>query len=93
MNCTYCNGQMRVLGTFGSNANYRCRNCGMDERLPAPNQDRLIEISQSDSTTGVCLACGNEQGGVEPDAHNIPCGACGRHAVAGADHILIMFLS
>lgn len=84
---------MRILGTHGSHAHYRCRNCGAEESHPAPDQDRLIEISQDDGTTGICLACGEEQGGVEPDARAITCASCGRHAVAGAEYILIMLLS
>lgn len=84
---------MRLIGIHGSKTHCRCRNCGAEESHPAPDQDRLIQISQDDGTTGICLACGEEQGGVEPDAHSITCDTCGRQAVAGVDYALLTFLS
>jgi hypothetical protein len=41
---------------------------------------------------GFCIACGNEQGGCEPDARRYQCEACGKHAVYGADELLLMIL-
>ena len=38
---------------------------------------------------GFCLACGNEQDGCEPDAHNYECEACGERQVFGSDAILM----
>jgi predicted RNA-binding Zn-ribbon protein involved in translation (DUF1610 family) len=39
---------------------------------------------------GVCIACGAEVGGVEPDAEEYECECCGEEAVYGAEQLLIM---
>lgn len=80
------------MGTLGSHSHYRCRNCGAEESHPCPDPDRLVDIVHQDGVTGVCLACGGEQSGVEPDARDRQCDACGRDWVAGAEHILTMML-
>lgn len=42
---------------------------------------------------GFCIACGNEQGGCEPDARAYLCESCGRRAVYGAEELALeMFL-
>jgi hypothetical protein len=41
---------------------------------------------------GLCLACGNEQGGCEPDARNYECEACGERQVFGAEELLLEVL-
>jgi len=49
-------------------------------------------VERSERTTdnpGFCLACGEEADGVEPDARNYECDACGAHKVFGAAEILI----
>lgn len=38
---------------------------------------------------GFCLACGNEQGGCEPDARRYRCEACGERQVYGAEELAI----
>ena len=40
--------------------------------------------------TGVCLACGEERDGCEPDARNYECYACGEMKVMGAEDLYIM---
>jgi len=39
---------------------------------------------------GFCLICGNEAGGVEPDAENYECEACGADQVFGAEELLMV---
>lgn len=39
---------------------------------------------------GICLACGNEQGGCEPDARGYECESCGAHKVYGAEEVVMM---
>lgn len=39
---------------------------------------------------GVCLACGERQDSVEPDARNYPCDTCGEQQVFGIEELLIM---
>lgn len=43
----------------------------------------------SDHTIGVCLACGNKQDGVEPDAERYQCENCDRHLVYGCEQALL----
>lgn len=38
---------------------------------------------------GICIACGNEADGVEPDARNYTCEHCGQPYVFGAEQALI----
>lgn len=50
--------------------------------------------SRSNSGTenvGFCLECGEEADGCEPDARAYACDSCGKHAVYGAEELLIMF--
>ena len=47
------------------------------------------EAMQEDNG-GMCLACGAEAYGVEPDAENYECETCGKHKVMGCDNLLIM---
>jgi len=44
----------------------------------------------NDEMNGFCLACGNEQGGCEPDARRYECEACGEKQVFGPHEILFM---
>ena len=47
---------------------------------------------EMDGTTGFCLACGSEAGGVEPDARQYTCEACGAAKVYGLEELLLMGL-
>jgi hypothetical protein len=40
--------------------------------------------------TGYCLACMVEASGVEPDARQYECEACGAHRVYGCEELLMM---
>jgi hypothetical protein len=61
---------------------------------PSITTNRVVEAVERRMTTlddpGFCIACGNEQGGCEPDARRYKCEACGEHAVYGADELLLM---
>ena len=46
----------------------------------------------AEGSTGFCLACGNEQEGVEPDACKYECEACGAMKVYGAEELGLMGL-
>ena len=39
---------------------------------------------------GYCLSCGEETDGVEPDAREYECPACGAHEVYGLEECLLM---
>lgn len=55
--------------------------------------DRLVELAERSMTdgenVGVCLACGEETDGVEPDADNYQCDTCRRYEVVGAEQLLL----
>lgn len=49
-----------------------------------------LELLESgEDTMGVCRACGEVQGGVEPDARHYECESCGTKQVFGAEQVLI----
>ena len=52
--------------------------------------DRVIEAVQADDYIGICTACGEEQGGCEPDARNYECEICGEKKVFGAEELMFM---
>ena len=51
----------------------------LDQILAAVEQDYM----------GICIACGNEQEGVEPDARRYECESCGERKVYGAEELLM----
>ena len=53
------------------------------------NIETILEAVQSDENIGFCRACGQSQGGVEPDAKNYKCANCGEMQVFGAEELLI----
>jgi hypothetical protein len=63
---------------------------------PSITPDRIFEACERRMTSldnpGFCLACGNEQGGCEPDARRYECEACGEPRVYGAEELLIEML-
>lgn len=58
------------------------------ERLMQANERRRMTLDDP----GLCIACGNEQTGCEPDARKIQCEACSEHAVYGAEELLLRVL-
>ncbi len=41
---------------------------------------------------GICIACGEDADGVEPDARQYECEGCGRLAVYGAGELAILMI-
>jgi hypothetical protein len=60
---------------------------------PSLTADILTEAAyrrlSSLDNPGFCIACGNEQGGCEPDAREYECEACGEAQVFGAEELLM----
>ena len=56
--------------------------------------DRVVEaVKRYDATLdnpGICIACGADADGCEPDACEYECEVCGEPAVYGAQELLIM---
>jgi hypothetical protein len=56
-----------------------------DERIMDAAERQMIDLDNP----GFCLACGNEQGGCEPDARRIRCEVCGENKVYGAQELML----
>ena len=52
-------------------------------------KDRIIKAVEEDDMIGFCKECGEETRGVEPDAREYECEACGEDAVFGAQELLM----
>lgn len=52
--------------------------------------DKILTAVESGEYIGICIACGFEQEGVEPDARKYECEECGKHKVYGAEELLMM---
>lgn len=61
---------------------------------PSLTQDRIIDAAKRQmcglDNPGLCVACGNEQEGCEPDAREYVCEACGEKTVYGASELVQM---
>ena len=59
--------------------------------------DRILPLAESEmfglENPGICLACGEERDGCEPDARNYECYDCGEHKVFGAQEVLFMLVA
>lgn len=49
-----------------------------------------MELASEDAGFGLCLACGSDTDGVEPDARNRRCYVCDECAVFGAEEVILM---
>jgi len=56
---------------------------------PSVTSTRVQELLRGDNL-GLCVACGEEAHGVEPDARRYICEACGERSVYGAAELLFM---
>lgn len=50
----------------------------------------VIAAVEADDNMGLCLACGSEAYGCEPDARRYTCESCDAKAVFGAEEIIVM---
>lgn len=58
-------------------------------------EERVVELVEQQlhglENPGICLACGAEADGCEPDAREYLCEECNERQVYGAQEILFMF--
>ena len=63
---------------------------------PSITADRVMEACERYMTTldnpGLCIACGEEATGCEPDAEEYECEGCGERQVYGAEELLLYFV-
>ena len=52
--------------------------------------EQILTAVESGEYVGICVSCGHEQEGVEPDARRYECESCGKHKVFGAEELLLM---
>lgn len=57
--------------------------------MPKIDIERLVAEADAGEDVGACTECGEFAYGVEPDAENYLCEACGAHAVTGVETLLI----
>ena len=61
---------------------------------PSITIDKVIAAAErgmyGTDNPGICLACGLEQEGCEPDARRYECEACGERQVYGAEELVLM---
>ena len=50
---------------------------------------QVMTAVESGDYIGICITCGYEQEGVEPDARKYECEDCGEHKVYGAEELLM----
>ena len=60
--------------------------CGITVH-PSVTADRVVD------NPGMCLACGQDADGCEPDARKYDCEHCGEAAVFGAQELLFHFVA
>lgn len=53
------------------------------------NVEQVMTAVESGEYLGICIACGFEQEGVEPDARKYTCEECGKPAVYGAEELML----
>ena len=51
---------------------------------------RITTLVEDEESMGLCVACGAECAGVEPDARRYVCDVCGLAWVFGAEELLCM---
>jgi len=56
--------------------------------------DRIMKLAQQSmfgmENPGICISCGDDADGVEPDAERDECESCGKNTVYGAEQLLLM---
>lgn len=61
---------------------------------PSITAERLVKLVEAQLTSldnpGVCINCGEDAEGCEPDARGYECESCGNPAVYGAEELMLM---
>lgn len=61
-----------------------------DKKAPSYVEQAMEIIHDGEGCAGICLNCGEQADGVEPDARRYPCDACEKKAVYGCEEIIVM---
>ena len=61
---------------------------------PSVTKDRICDAAEQslfgDGGMAICIACGKDVEGLEPDVRKAKCPACDEHAVYGAEELLFI---
>lgn len=68
---------------------YKAKNGNMQFK---PSLGWLQSVLEGDNNEGFCLACGETNEGIEPDAGKYSCHCCSAPKVYGAENLLLMRL-
>jgi predicted amidophosphoribosyltransferase len=59
---------------------------------PSVTLDRVCDMAEQEmfgtENPGICISCGEDADGCEPDARQYKCESCGQHAVYGPAELL-----
>ena len=53
-------------------------------------RNQVVALVERDDNLGLCVNCGDETSGIEPDARRYKCDACGEFTLYGAEEVLLM---
>ena len=60
---------------------------------PSIDEERIMDVCIATafglSSSGLCVKCGSDQEGCEPDVRRYKCESCGERAVYGAQELLL----
>ena len=63
-------------------------------RVPGWTQEEILDLAKEcmfgTRNSGICIECGEEHDGIEPDAREYVCEICGKHAVYGVEELILM---
>ncbi len=65
---------------------------GVTQFRPVMSEEEMSGLMFSARDNGLCLACGEEAYGVEPDARRRVCEGCGLAKVYGYEELMVMGL-
>ena len=61
---------------------------------PSVTHERIMACAEGSlfgtEDDGICVACGEDQMGVEPDAERYKCEACGERQVYGGEQLVLL---
>jgi len=81
----------KPFGYYEQNTRIICENTlAKPKKKRAITIERVMEMCERDEYEGICIACGEDAEGVEPDARKYECESCGKEKVYGCQELLFM---
>jgi predicted RNA-binding Zn-ribbon protein involved in translation (DUF1610 family) len=90
-NTTTPTNEDKPIGSYEQNTRIVCQNTmAKPKNKRSITIERVMEQCENDEYEGICLACGEDAQGVEPDAREYECESCGKEKVYGCQELLFM---